>query len=102
MTRQWCFANVKAVVKEHGGDIVNGWQLSPCMDGFEIETHAVWRKPDGNLVEVTDGEEGWSFFPNDTLANIAFGIVAVTSREKARLISEGWQRRAVSTRVIPA
>lgn len=64
-----CFHNVEAKVQKDGGSIVHGWQLWEWPNVLvEGEFHAVWRSPDGNLVDITpkaDGEEKVLFVPDE-------------------------------------
>jgi len=63
-----CFGNVDSKVRAEGGEAVCGW----CLWLFpgvwvESEFHAVWRSPDGELVDVTpkpDGDEHILFVPD--------------------------------------
>lgn len=66
-----CFENVARQVEECGGEVVHGWRIY-IMPGLflEAEFHAVWKAPDGRLVDVSlPPEEGTSrivFFPDPT------------------------------------
>ncbi len=49
-----CFYNVDAYIAEHGGQRVIGrsiWQRANVM--IEAVAHAVWKSPDGELIDVT-------------------------------------------------
>ena len=49
-----CFGNVAAQVREAGGEIQHGWALWEWPGVMlEAEFHAVWRTPEGGLVDVT-------------------------------------------------
>ena len=49
-----CFGLVNRCVREHGGEAVIGWSLWEFPTMFvEAEFHAVWRKSDGMLVDVS-------------------------------------------------
>lgn len=49
-----CFENVAAVVKRHGGSVQHGWRMREQeMAYVEGAFHAVWRRPDGALIDVT-------------------------------------------------
>lgn len=52
-----CFAAVERVVTERGGDIFTGWRIFEN-PGFwlEAEFHAVWRRPDGLLLDITPAQ----------------------------------------------
>jgi hypothetical protein len=61
-----CHTNVFHLVREHGGERVNGWII---WEGrfAEAEFHAVWRSPEGELYDVTpraDGEKTVLFLPD--------------------------------------
>lgn len=66
-----CFPNVSSVVKTLGGESVNGWviwQWANIM--IEAEAHAIWKAPDGKLVDVTphiNNEDSILFLPDDTV-----------------------------------
>jgi len=49
-----CFHTVRQQVAEHGGSIQHGWTIweSPGIY-LEAEFHAVWRSPDGRLLDVS-------------------------------------------------
>lgn len=56
-----CFYNVDAYIAKHGGQRVLGrsiWQRANVM--IEAEAHAVWKSPDGELVDVTSHDNGVS------------------------------------------
>ncbi|MCE1181464.1 MAG: SEC-C domain-containing protein [Rhodocyclales bacterium] len=67
-----CFHNVAAKIKKDGGAIVYGWQLWEWPNVLvEGEFHAIWRSPEGNLVDVTpkaDNEERGLFVPDERRA----------------------------------
>lgn len=68
-----CFANVQEHIKENGGSIQLGWVIWET-PGIMLEGmfHAVWRSPEGKLVDVTpqmDGERQLLFLP-DSAATI--------------------------------
>ena len=49
-----CFENVPAVVKRRGGSVQAGWKMREESALFvQGDFHAVWRRPDGTLVDVT-------------------------------------------------
>jgi hypothetical protein len=52
-----CFHNVQRRVEQEGGKSVLGWQFweSPFM--IQAEFHAVWRKADGSLVDITPKDD---------------------------------------------
>ncbi|WP_267396401.1 MULTISPECIES: hypothetical protein [unclassified Sphingomonas] len=57
---QRCFPNVDAAVERHGGERLIGWMLWEMPGAFiEAIHHAVWKKPSGEIVDITpkiDGE----------------------------------------------
>jgi hypothetical protein len=64
-----CFHNVIAHAKKCGGSLRYGWDVS-ILEGVygEAEFHAVWRKPDGTLLDITpkaQGEDRILFQPDD-------------------------------------
>ncbi|WP_342119794.1 hypothetical protein [Pseudoduganella sp. OTU4001] len=66
-----CFGNVAKKVAADGGSIQHGWtiwQTGAWM--VEGEFHAVWKAPDGTLIEVSpkpDGESSILFLPDPKL-----------------------------------
>lgn len=54
-TPNFCFLNVEARVASDGGEVVLGWAVcTECAGVVDVYYHhAVWRKPGGELVEVT-------------------------------------------------
>lgn len=50
-----CVGNVRRMIEQCGGVAVYGWSLMETLPGvmMEAEFHAVWRKPDGSLQDVT-------------------------------------------------
>jgi hypothetical protein len=53
-----CFENVTAVVKQHGGSTQHGWNMREHAYFVEGEFYAVWRCPDGRLIDVTPSADG--------------------------------------------
>ena len=50
----WCFDNVVRAIARDGGERVFGWAIWQIPDlYFEAEHHGVWRRPEGELVDVT-------------------------------------------------
>lgn len=65
-----CFGNVADAIQKFGGTLVCGWQICASTvepTGVELEAHAVWRTPSGELVEVTEAEPAWLFAPSQRL-----------------------------------
>ncbi|MDB5123026.1 MAG: motif domain protein [Mucilaginibacter sp.] len=48
-----CFDNVHAKVQRDGGERIVGWQLWKQPFMIEAEYHAIWRSPNGELVDIT-------------------------------------------------
>ena len=63
-----CFADVERKVKSDGGSVQHGWTVWESPGTLiEGEFHAVWRSPDGTLLDVTpkaDGERRILFIPD--------------------------------------
>ena len=82
-----CFWNVRDLVAQEGGEAVYGWQVCEWAGVlYQCEHHAVWRRPDGVLVDPTPpeshrGDEDHSLFI-----------------PKAEMAFTGWQ---IPTRRIP-
>jgi hypothetical protein len=65
-----CFGNVTVAINKFGGTLVCGWQVCASTvesTGVELEAHAVWRTPSGELVEVTEADPAWLFAPSNRL-----------------------------------
>lgn len=57
--RGLCYWNVAAVVREHGGEVVLGWQCLWWPGRLIIAMHhAVWRRPIGTLLDITQRDTG--------------------------------------------
>lgn len=55
-----CFPNVERMVRENGGQQVNGWAIWQWANILvEAEAHSVWRSLEGELIDITphDNEE---------------------------------------------
>lgn len=82
-----CFPNVEAKAQKDGGAIVYGWQLWEWPNVLvEGEFHAVWRSPDGNLIDITpkaDGEEKVLFVPDErrTYRGVSIDNVRIALRD---------------------
>jgi hypothetical protein len=48
-----CFENVPRIVAKEGGSVQHGWVMRQDSYFAEGAFHAVWRRPDGTLVDVT-------------------------------------------------
>ena len=49
-----CFQNVSAMVRRHGGSVQHGWKIrEQGLAYVEGAFHAVWRRLDGALIDVT-------------------------------------------------
>lgn len=54
-----CFNNVINQVKKFGGEVVYGWNVMEWPGVLlEAEFHAIWRKPTGELLDVSPREDG--------------------------------------------
>ncbi len=54
-----CFPNVGRMVREQGGQQVNGWAIWQWANVLvEAEAHSVWRSPEGKLVDITPHDNG--------------------------------------------
>lgn len=52
-----CYANCAEMCKRQGGEVIYGWHVYAIPRVFlEAEAHAVWKKPTGELVEVTPND----------------------------------------------
>ncbi len=84
-----CYLNVDKQVASRGGSSVHGWAIWewPCTM-LEAEFHAVWRRPDGSLLDVTarnDAESRVLFVPDPVLrfAGQSINNVRVPLRDDA-------------------
>jgi hypothetical protein len=62
-----CFENVTTIVSRYGGSIQHGWNMRQKPHFAEGEFYAVWRCPDGRLIDVTpsvDGQAQILFLPD--------------------------------------
>lgn len=48
-----CFVNVLNKVREENGEIIYGWQFCEYPYMIEAEFHAVWKSPNGQLIDIT-------------------------------------------------
>jgi len=51
--KNFCFPNIDQKIKRDGGQIVYGWQLWEHDFMIEAEFHAVWKSPQGNMLDIT-------------------------------------------------
>lgn len=76
-----CFPNVKAMIKEHDGNMIPGWTIWQWANILiEAEAHAIWKSPSGELIDITPhdaGEEKIFFLPDST---VAFDGMRIPSR----------------------
>ncbi len=49
----FCFPNVAEKIKRDGGESVFGWQVWSHPFFIEAEFHAIWKSPDGELIDTT-------------------------------------------------
>lgn len=77
-----CYANVRRKIKNHGGSMQLGWLIWET-PGIMLEgmSHAVWRSPQDELVDVTpqmDGEAQLLFLPDSsaTIQNEYGNVIA--------------------------
>lgn len=65
------FQNVSAITRRLGGSTQHGWRMREQPAVFvEGEFHAVWRRPDGGLIDVTPRTDGLSeilFLPDSRM-----------------------------------
>jgi len=55
-----CFQNVGKQISLSGGEVLHGWSLWKTSLVIEAEFHAIWKSPDGNLVDVSKAPPGVS------------------------------------------
>jgi hypothetical protein len=63
----FCYENVEAVVAEQGGERIFGWKIWECRHWIKAVHHAVWKSPDGDLIDITPepGETQTLFLTDD-------------------------------------
>lgn len=84
-----CFPNVGRMVRERGGQQVNGWVIWQWANILvEAEAHSVWGSPEGKLADITphdNGEKEILFLKDDDMVyrgNIIANIrLALTSSQ---------------------
>ena len=55
----WCFQNVEEKVRRDGGEVVYGWSFLWWEQNFiEAEFHAIWKSPEGELIDITPIDKG--------------------------------------------
>lgn len=66
-----CFPNVNSVISTVGGEAITGWAIWQWANIMvEAEAHAIWKSPDGQLVDITphnNNENQILFLPDDTV-----------------------------------
>lgn len=66
-----CFPNVQRMVREQGGQQVNGWAIWQCANILaEAEAHSVWQNPEEELIDITlhvNGESRILFLRDDNM-----------------------------------
>lgn len=70
-----CWKNVAKAIQLWGGEAQVGWYFHDdplpgqrnCLSDIEAIAHAVWRSPDGVLVEVSEECQGAPFFPSEVV-----------------------------------
>lgn len=66
-----CFPNVQRMVRENGGQQVNGWAVWQWANiAVTLEAHAVWENPEGKLEDITPhicGEREILFLRDDSV-----------------------------------
>jgi hypothetical protein len=90
--RSRCFTNVEKHVRRHGGESVMGWIVAGRCPGpnrnrlaaSEAIAHAVWRSPEGQLIELTPGHAQDEFFPDPSTPQAACTIYFVDSFDLAK------------------
>src|SRR5690348_7368162 len=56
--RGLCYWNVDRLVRNFGGSMVVGWQHAWWPGRLAVSMHhAIWKKPDGSLIDVTQKEQ---------------------------------------------
>ncbi|OEJ98616.1 hypothetical protein A8C32_05295 [Flavivirga aquatica] len=48
-----CFYNVEDKISKDKGDIIYGWKLHETVYLQEAERHAIWKSPEGYLLDIT-------------------------------------------------
>ncbi|MCF8461411.1 MAG: hypothetical protein K9G46_11865 [Flavobacteriales bacterium] len=48
-----CFLNVLRKIEQAKGEAIYGWQFCEYTYMIEAEFHAIWKSPEGNLIDIT-------------------------------------------------
>ncbi len=48
-----CFVNALRKVEDEGGEVIYGWQFCEYPYMIEAEFHAIWKAPNGKIVDIT-------------------------------------------------
>lgn len=82
-----CFPNVQKMVRENGGQQVNGWAIWQWANVLvEAEAHSVWQSPKGRLVDITPHDNGETdilfladpdmVYDNNTIASVRSALTS--------------------------
>lgn len=97
MAPQQCYANVRQMVLQFGGEPVWGWALKQLNGRFaEAIHHAVWKNPAGDLVDVTpimhDADIGQTVFVRDNSIPVSDHEPGIASKfkqfDKSKTVSD--------------
>ena len=83
----WCYRNVARAVAGEGGEPVHGWAFWACDLHATAEYHVVWRRADGELVDVTPKNDGEKqiLFAADPSRSADFDFMLRPPNQRTRL-----------------
>lgn len=87
-----CFPNVAEKVKRDKGSIMYGWSVLLGQFLVEAERHAVWKSPQGELIDITPSTSGMLttlFIPEDLIYTGQF-IDNVRINSTANKVVDDW------------
>lgn len=85
-----CYPNVAGRIQQHGVRAVLGWQVAPSslisaqtVGRVELETHCVWPRLDGCLVEITPQPHPQHLFaPSDMVKDRTRAVIVATVEDE--------------------
>jgi len=87
-----CFPNVARMVRDNQGEVVNGWAIWKWANILiEAEAHAVWKSPEGRLIDITPhnrGEDKILFLPDNRVIYKNYKIASIRQALTTSLLIE--------------
>ena len=92
-----CFNNVPRMVKQYGGSMISGWAVWQRGNMLlDAEAHAIWRTPDGKLIDITPHSYNESEFSSCLILPFAIMELPFRVTDKLLLILLWWQNSSAS------